>query len=54
MFARACKQPIQRLLGGHRSKVPAYGSGINLTLPIDDLVKQNRMFVEMGFRMRAR
>jgi D-arabinonate dehydratase len=39
------------LLGGHRSKVPAYGSGINLTLPIDDLVKQNRMFVEMGFRM---
>ena len=51
IIGKACKQPIHRLLGGHRSKVPAYGSGINLPLPIDDLVKQNRMFVEMGFRM---
>jgi len=51
IIGKACRQPIHRLLGGHRNKVPAYGSGINLPLPVEELVKQNRMFVEMGFRM---
>jgi L-alanine-DL-glutamate epimerase-like enolase superfamily enzyme len=51
IMAKACRQPIHRLLGGHRTKVPAYGSGINLPLSIDELVKQNRMFVDMGFKM---
>jgi len=51
IIGKACKQPLHRLLGGHRSRVPAYGSGINLPLSMDELVKQNRMFVDMGFKM---
>ena len=51
IIAKACRQPIHRILGGHRTKVPAYGSGINLPLSIDELVKQNRMFLDMGFKM---
>jgi L-alanine-DL-glutamate epimerase-like enolase superfamily enzyme len=51
IIGKVCRQPIHRLLGGYRKKVPAYGSGINLPLPIDELVKQNRMFLEMGFKM---
>jgi len=51
IIGKACRQPIHRLLGGHRSKVPAYGSGINLPLSINELVKQNRMFLDMGFKM---
>jgi D-arabinonate dehydratase len=51
IIGKACKQPIHRLLGGHRSRVPAYGSGINLPLSVEDLVKQNRMFIKMGFKM---
>jgi len=51
IIGKACRQPIHRLLGGHRTKVPAYGSGINLPLSIDELVKQNRMFLDMGFKM---
>ncbi len=51
IIGKACKQPIHRLLGGHRTQVAAYGSGINLPLPIDALMEQNRMFVDMGFRM---
>jgi D-arabinonate dehydratase len=51
IIAKACKQPIHRLLGGHRTKVPAYGSGINWFLTIDELIKQNRTFLDMGFKM---
>jgi len=51
IIGKACKQPIHRLLGGHRTKVPAYGSGINLPLSLDEFVKQNRMFLDMGFKM---
>ncbi len=51
IIAKACNQPIHRLLGGHRSKVPAYGSGIDLPLSLDELLKQDRMYVDMGFRM---
>jgi L-alanine-DL-glutamate epimerase-like enolase superfamily enzyme len=51
IIAKTCKQPIDRLLGGHRKKVAAYGSGVNLSLSIDELVKQNQRFVDMGFKM---
>jgi len=51
IIGKACKQPIHRLLGGHRTKVAVYGSGINLPLTLDQLVKQNQTFVEQGFKM---
>ena len=51
IIGKACKQPIHRLLGGHRIKVAAYGSGINLPLTLDQLVKQNQTFVEEGYNM---
>lgn len=51
IIAKTCKQPIHRLLGGHRSEVSAYGSGVNLVLPIDELVEQNQRFAGMGFKL---
>ncbi len=51
IIAKECKQPIHRLLGGHRTKVPAYGSGINLPLGPAELAEQNKMFLDMGFKM---
>jgi L-alanine-DL-glutamate epimerase-like enolase superfamily enzyme len=51
IIGKACKQPIHRLLGGHRTKVAVYGSGINLPLTIEQLVKQNQTFVEQGYKM---
>jgi L-alanine-DL-glutamate epimerase-like enolase superfamily enzyme len=51
IIGKACKQPIHRLLGGHRTKVAAYGSGLNIPLTIDQLVEQNETFVKQGFKM---
>lgn len=51
IIGKACHQPLHRLLGGHRTAVPAYGSGINLPLPLDQLVEQNRRFVAEGFKL---
>jgi L-alanine-DL-glutamate epimerase-like enolase superfamily enzyme len=43
-------QPIQKLLGGYRDSVPAYGSGINLNLSNDELVKEMSDFIKAGFK----
>jgi L-alanine-DL-glutamate epimerase-like enolase superfamily enzyme len=51
LIGKACGQPIHRLLGGHRRAMPAYGSGLNLNLGMDELVEQNQKFQEMGFKM---
>jgi L-alanine-DL-glutamate epimerase-like enolase superfamily enzyme len=51
IIGKTCQQPLHRLLGGHRTTVPAYGSGINLPLPLDQLVQQNQRFVEQGFKL---
>jgi L-alanine-DL-glutamate epimerase-like enolase superfamily enzyme len=51
IIGKACKQPIHRLLGGHRTKVAAYGSYFNLPYSLDQLIKQNQMYVDMGFKM---
>lgn len=44
------RQPIHKLLGGYQEKVNSYGSGINLNLNNDDLVKQMTDFVKAGFK----
>ncbi|MFH1639221.1 MAG: mandelate racemase/muconate lactonizing enzyme family protein [Chloroflexota bacterium] len=48
---RITKQPIHKLLGGYRDAVNSYGSGINLNLTSDELVKQMTDFVKDGFKL---
>ena len=43
-------QPIQKLLGGYRDSVPAYGSGINLNLSNGELIKEMAGFIKAGFK----
>lgn len=47
--ARAADGSITDLLGRHRTAVRAYGSGVNLHYPLDDLVAQVRRWVDAGF-----
>jgi D-arabinonate dehydratase len=47
---KAAKQPINKLLGGFQDSVNTYGSGINLNLTNDELVKQMTDFVKDGFK----
>lgn len=44
------KQPVHKLLGGFQDSVNSYGSGINLNLTSDELVKQMTDFVKDGFK----
>ena len=48
--AKSLHEPLWRLLGGHATSVPAYASGIDLNLPIDDLVEQTECSLRRGFR----
>ena len=40
---------LWRLLGGRRSEVSAYAGGIDLDLPIENLLSQAEMFLDQGF-----
>ena len=42
--------PLWRLLGGHAPKVPAYAGGIDLMLPLPDLIAQTDRNLAKGFR----
>ena len=48
--ARRHGVPLWRLLGGHDPKVPAYAGGIDLDLPLPDLLRQTDGNLEKGFR----
>jgi L-alanine-DL-glutamate epimerase-like enolase superfamily enzyme len=48
--ARRHGVPLWRLLGGHDPKVPCYAGGIDLELPLDDLLRQTDGNLEKGFR----
>lgn len=48
--ARACGQPLWRLLGGFSREVKGYGSGGYLSLSTDDLVAEMAEYVAAGFR----
>ncbi len=50
IIGKSVGRPLFQLLGGYRDVVPAYGSGIDLSWSIDDLVKEHTSFVEQGFR----
>jgi len=42
-------EPLWRLLGGHRQKVPAYAGGIDLCFTLDALREQTLGFIDRGF-----
>lgn len=48
--ARRAKLPLWRLLGGNDPNVPCYAGGIDLDLPLADLLKQTDGNLEKGFR----
>ncbi|MFB7894563.1 mandelate racemase/muconate lactonizing enzyme family protein [Microbacterium sp. NPDC056044] len=47
--ARADGKSVPQWLGPQRSAVRAYGSGVNLHYPLDELVAQARRWVDAGF-----
>ena len=48
--ARRLNQPLWKLLGGYSKKVPCYAGGIDLDLPLLDLIKQTDRNLDRGFR----
>ena len=48
--AKLAGEPLWRFLGGHDSKVEAYGGGIDFDLTIDQLLKQTQGFLDAGLR----
>ncbi|HEX2529835.1 MAG TPA: mandelate racemase/muconate lactonizing enzyme family protein, partial [Geminicoccus sp.] len=48
--AKRAKLPLWKLLGGHDHRVPCYAGGIDLLLPLDDLLKQTDDNLAKGFR----
>ncbi|HLW46901.1 MAG TPA: mandelate racemase/muconate lactonizing enzyme family protein [bacterium] len=48
--AQAAGEPLYRLLGASRERAEAYGSGINLNLPVPELLAQFRRWQARGFR----
>ena len=47
--AKACSEPLWRLLGGSSPKVEAYAGGIDLRFSLDQLVDQARSNLRRGF-----
>ena len=48
--AKAAGQPLCALLGGARAPVPAYGSGVNLHLPLPELLAQVERWQRRGYQ----
>ncbi|MEJ8849051.1 mandelate racemase/muconate lactonizing enzyme family protein [Variovorax rhizosphaerae] len=48
--ARRLGQPLWKLLGGNDPRVPCYAGGIDLQLPLDDLLAQTDGNLAKGFR----
>ncbi|RKR73387.1 mandelate racemase/muconate lactonizing enzyme family protein [Frondihabitans australicus] len=49
LAARRAGLPIADLLGRRRDDVAAYGSGVNLHYPLDDLLAQVQRWIDAGF-----
>jgi L-alanine-DL-glutamate epimerase-like enolase superfamily enzyme len=43
------EKPLYALLGAEAREIPAYGSGVDLPKPLDELLKQTEGFLERGF-----
>jgi L-alanine-DL-glutamate epimerase-like enolase superfamily enzyme len=44
------QKPLYALLGAEAREIPAYGSGVDLPKPLDELLKQTEHFLGRGFR----
>jgi L-alanine-DL-glutamate epimerase-like enolase superfamily enzyme len=42
-------EPLYALLGAQAREIPAYGSGVDLPLPLEELLAQTERFMERGF-----
>ena len=42
--------PLYRYLGAHRERIQGYGSGVNLSLSLPELIEQAQAFMAQGFR----
>jgi L-alanine-DL-glutamate epimerase-like enolase superfamily enzyme len=42
-------KPLYALLGGEAREIPAYGSGVDLPKPLDELLRQVEIFMARGF-----
>ena len=49
LFGKAVGQPVYRLLGGFRDRVPVYGSGGGLNLTQEELVTEQLWYIEQGY-----
>lgn len=43
------EKPLYALFGAESREIPAYGSGVDLPKPLDDLLEQTKGFLERGF-----
>jgi L-alanine-DL-glutamate epimerase-like enolase superfamily enzyme len=43
------QKPLYSLLGAEAREIPAYGSGVDLPKPLDELLRQTEGFMERGF-----
>lgn len=50
IIGKAVGRPLYEVLGGCREKIPAYGSGVNLHLEMDALLKQMQGYLDQGYR----
>ena len=50
LAAKAAGQPLYMVLGGRRDRVMAYGSGVNLHLPLPELLAQVERWQSRGYR----
>jgi len=50
IVGKVTKQPVYRLLGGFRDKVPVYGSGGGLNLTKEQLIKEQLWYVGQGYK----
>ena len=50
IVGKVTKQPVYRLLGGFRDKVPVYGSGGGLNLTKEQLIREQLWYVEQGYK----
>lgn len=50
LAGQRASEPLYRLIGGVARPIPAYGSGVDLPLPLDALLRQVEGFLARGFR----
>ncbi|GAA4305324.1 mandelate racemase/muconate lactonizing enzyme family protein [Compostibacter hankyongensis] len=48
-LAKAAGMPLYKFIGEHRQAIPAYGSGVNLSYSLEELLEETREHLECGF-----